>query len=406
MPLPASPPLAFRRIADRPDVADVLRAVAAGASERDRERRLPLRELDLIRRAGLGAIRFAPEDGGQGATLRELFAFVIALAQADPSVAQILRTHYLFVEDDLLRRRANPSARKWTEQIAAGAIFGNASTELGARPVGVTGRHATTLTPAAHGHVLDGVKYYTTGSLFADRITVRASTPEGETVVAVVPADREGVTVEDDWDGFGQQVSGSGTTRLRDVAVADDEVLPAPEIPGAQTNRGTFLELFLTAVVAGVAQAVVDDAVALVRGRERTYSHAVTPRAADDPQLLEVVGRLAADADASEAAVLAAADALDAAGATIVDGVPERERALEAARRTVSAKVVVDELAQRAASRLFDVAGASATSRARNLDRHWRNARTVISHNPASYKARAVGDLLVNGTALPANGFF
>ena len=55
---------------------------------------------------------------------------------------------------------------------------------------------------------------------------------------------------------------------------------------------------------------------------------------------------------------------------------------------------------------LFSVGGASATGREANLDRHWRNARTIASHNPAMYKARAIGDLLINEQRLPANGFF
>lgn len=31
------------------------------------------------------------------------------------------------------------------------------------------------------------------------------------------------------------------------------------------------------------------------------------------------------------------------------------------------------------------------------LDRHWRNARTLASHNPRVYKARILGDWLING---------
>jgi alkylation response protein AidB-like acyl-CoA dehydrogenase len=55
---------------------------------------------------------------------------------------------------------------------------------------------------------------------------------------------------------------------------------------------------------------------------------------------------------------------------------------------------------------LLDVGGASATKQSQNLDRHWRNARTLASHNPGAYKARAIGDHVINGTPLPVNGFF
>ncbi len=51
-----------------------------------------------------------------------------------------------------------------------------------------------------------------------------------------------------------------------------------------------------------------------------------------------------------------------------------------------------------AATLVFEVGGASATSEARRLDRHWRNARTAASHNPAIHREAAIGDYLLNGT--------
>jgi hypothetical protein len=40
------------------------------------------------------------------------------------------------------------------------------------------------------------------------------------------------------------------------------------------------------------------------------------------------------------------------------------------------------------------------------LDRHWRNLRTLFSHNPTPYEARVIGDNFVNGRPLPRGGFF
>ena len=74
--------------------------------------------------------------------------------------------------------------------------------------------------------------------------------------------------------------------------------------------------------------------------------------------------------------------------------------------RAAQAKVFVDEIAQRASSRLFDVGGSSAVKSALDLDRHWRNVRTLASHNPTAYKARAIGDYLVSASWLPNSGFF
>ena len=43
-------------------------------------------------------------------------------------------------------------------------------------------------------------------------------------------------------------------------------------------------------------------------------------------------------------------------------------------------------------------AGTSAARQGANFDRHWRNARTIASHNPRIYHDRIVGDFAVNGT--------
>jgi flavin reductase (DIM6/NTAB) family NADH-FMN oxidoreductase RutF len=66
------------------------------------------------------------------------------------------------------------------------------------------------------------------------------------------------------------------------------------------------------------------------------------------------------------------------------------------------AKIVTDDFTIRGASQLFDVGSASATKKTTNFDRHWRNARTLSSHNPTSFKARSVGQPEINGTPLPA----
>ena len=62
------------------------------------------------------------------------------------------------------------------------------------------------------------------------------------------------------------------------------------------------------------------------------------------------------------------------------------------------AQVAVPELAIGAAQQLFETGGASATSTSKGLDRHWRNAQTVATHNPISFRARSIGDYFINGT--------
>jgi alkylation response protein AidB-like acyl-CoA dehydrogenase len=393
---------------DRPaaiGVGELLDRIAEGASDRDRERRLPYDMIDLIRQARLGAVRLNVEDGGTGSTQRELFGLIVSLGEADANVAHILRNHFSFVER-YVRNNPNEKFGKWRKAVADGAIFGLAYGELETRAVG-NWQVNTTLTPEAGGYRLNGTKYYSTGSLYADYVLVRAVTDDGTQASAVVPVDREGLELVDDWDGFGQRLTGTGTTYLRDVRVADDEVVFDSEGRFlVQPYVGAIPQLILTAINAGIVQATLRDAAALVRRRERSFFHASAERPADDPILQQAVGQIASTAFAAKAIVLAAADALDRLDATRDAGKPDFDATHEASLRASQAKVVVDELAIRAGSLLLDVGGASATKQSYNLDRHWRNARTLASHNPAAYKARAIGDHAINGTSLPVGGFF
>lgn len=360
----------------------------------------PWHALELVRLSRLGALHLPRESGGAGASLRGLFQVLIRLAEADPDVAHILRAHYLLV-DELLRAPASPLRDARLQRVVNGEIFGNAFTEQSARAVGDY-RFETTLSVEGDGYRLNGTKYFSTGTLYADWVPVSASGPDGGALSALIPTDREGVQVFDDWDGIGQQYTGSGTTRFANVRVERDEVLRRD----TATKSNALPQLYLHALIAGILRSVVSDAAALLQGRARSFSHAVAERPADDPQLLQVVGQLSSSAFAAEAIVLAAAEALDRAFLAAAAGEDAAALNQEASLRAAQAKVVVDELALKAASELFEVGGASAARRSAHLDRHWRNIRTLASHNPAAYKARAIGDLVVNGTELPHNAYF
>jgi len=377
---------------------DLLSAISEGAADRERDRVAPHDLFRLIGRSGLGALRVPVAYGGQGGSLRELFEVVIRLAAADSNVAQSLRAHFHFVEARLAAADERERER-WLPEAVEGLLFGNATVERTTRDMF---GFETKLVREGGELRLRGTKYYSTGSLYSDRVSVAAVGPEGRNVSVIVPADREGVFLDDDWDGMGQRLTASGTSRFEDVLVYEDEVLASPIGEDAPAPRSAFLQLFLVAVMAGIARNVTSDAAEVVRSRTRTFSHASGELPKSDPLIQQVVGQIAANAFAAEAVVLAAAGALDVAEASGHD----REAVHAAAVLTAQAQVLVADLATRSGELLFSVGGASATSRDANLDRHWRNARTIASHNPAMYKARAVGDLLVNGTRLPANGFF
>jgi alkylation response protein AidB-like acyl-CoA dehydrogenase len=403
MPTTTQPP-AVR--AGSPELQELLARIAVGADERERERIAPFEQIGWIRESGLSRLRLPLDQGGGGAGIREFFETLIALAEADPNVAHILRTHYWATEQHLIA--ADPAfARRGLALIASGAILGVGFSEQSSRPAGLNFDTAFTPEPAG-GWRLNGTKYYSTGTLYSDYTQIWASAPGGRIAGAIIPVDRPGVTVEDDWDGFGQRLTGTGTTRLNDVRVSDEEYFDLGD-PNEQPPSyfPPFLQLYLQAVTAGVLRSVRNDAAALVSRRRRSFSHAAAPRVpSQDRQVLQVVGEIAADAFAAEAIVLAAADTIEAASESVVDGAPTAAAAEAAQLATAQAKVAIDRFSYATATKLFDAGGASATQAIYNLDRHWRNARTISTHNPTFLKASAVGDHVVNGAPFPANGYF
>jgi alkylation response protein AidB-like acyl-CoA dehydrogenase len=387
---------------------DLLAQVAAGAKDRDLNDENPFDQVAALKRAGFGTLRLPESIGGAGFTVPQLFSAVIDVAQADPIVAHIFRTHFWFTEERL-RRAGDPASRRWLTKVAEGKIFGNAFSEKGSLAVGSLVFN-TRLLPGQDGggYLLTGEKYYSTGTLFSDYLTVTATTDHDSVANVVIPADRDGVRIVDDWDGFGQRRTGTGTTSFDDVAVSAEEVLidtpyDADPVP---TVQYASLQLFIHAVVAGILANVVDDGVALLRSRERNFSHALTERPTEDPLLQRQLGVLASTAYVARAAVLDAAAAIGEATDSEVDGVPDARLAEEAQLKVAKVKVHLDDVAPEAATRLLELGGASAASRQRNLDRHWRNIRTITLHNPVVYKARVIGQNLLQGTPVPANAYF
>jgi alkylation response protein AidB-like acyl-CoA dehydrogenase len=122
-----------------------------------------------------------------------------------------------------------------------------------------------------------------------------------------------------------------------------------------------------------------------------------------DPLVQRVVGRLAALSFSAETIVEGVATALEELHRRHLAGAARAADFTAANVKGFQAQQIVIAQVLEAATLLFEVGGASATSEAKRLDRHWRNARTLSSHNPAIYRERAIGDYLLNGTVPEAS---
>jgi alkylation response protein AidB-like acyl-CoA dehydrogenase len=376
--------------------------IGSGSSERERDRILPFAQVRLLKENGFGALlNSTPEI----VRFRRLFKLTIRLAAADANVAHIFRNHFTVAEQYIRRGRAG-QVDTWRQAVSAGSIFGLANTELGSSPVG-RDLPSTRLERDGANYCLHGTKYYTTGTLYADYVLVRATTPDALPASVIIPTAREGIEIVDDWDGAGQRLTASGTTHFHGALVRPDEiVIDDPDTGYGQAYANTQAQLFLTAVNAGIVRAILDDGRTLLRERSRSFYYSATEHPAEDPVLQQVLGRISANAFAAEAAVISAAERLDAVAIARDAGTESDIAAHDAALAAAQAKLIVDELAISSGGLLFELGGASATKRSNNLDRHWRNARTLASHNPGMTKAAAIGAFEALGKLLPSKGFF
>lgn len=372
----------------------LFRQIATGNVVREQGRDLPRESILLLKQAGFGAVRVPVEHGGAGASVPQLFELLIELAEADSNIPQALRAHFAFVEDRL-NAPPGPARDAWFARFVAGELVGNGWTEVGSVKLGEV---ITKVSPQAAGFVLNGAKYYSTGSIFADWIDVYARRSDnGADVIAVVDARHPGVTHSDDWDGFGQRTTGSGTSVYVDVPLPAEHLIPFETRFKYQT---AFYQLVLLAVLAGIGRAIERDVTQEIRERKRVFSHGTADTTRGDAQIQQVVGQISAQVYAAEAATLRCAWPLQRAYVARFghDQELERQANIDAEIETAKAQVVVSELILRAATDLFNALGASGVSVSKSLDRHWRNARTAASHNPWIYKARIVGDWTINGT--------
>jgi alkylation response protein AidB-like acyl-CoA dehydrogenase len=371
--------------------------IQAGALEREQSRSLPFEQVKWLKEAGFGAVRVPVEFGGAGASLPQLLHLLIELAEADSNLPQALRGHFAFVEDRLNAHASSPQD-VWFKRFVDGDLVGNAWTEIGAVKLGQV---ITRISRQGEQWVANGTKYYSTGSIFADWIDLYAQRDDnGADVIAAVNVHQPGVKQSDDWDGFGQRTTGSGTSVFENAVVEAENLIDFSSRFKYQT---AFYQLVLLAVQTGAGRAAVQDFSEHVRQRTRVFSTGNASEVSQDVQVQQVIGKASAQVYAAEATTLRAASASQKAYESRFGQDTEAEHTANilAELESAQAQAVVADLTLRATSDLFNALGASATSTGKALDRHWRNARTAASHNPLIYKERIIGDWEINGTEPP-----
>ncbi|QFY61067.1 acyl-CoA dehydrogenase [Rhizobium grahamii] len=356
------------------------------AAELDRDGQPPLAEIVKLKSAGLLNALHAPEIGGGGLDWVDGLKLVRILARGESSIAQLLGYHFvnsqfIYWALDEVRARVLGS-----ETVAKNLYWGAA---VNPRDPGLV------LTRRGSGYVLNGRKSFSTAAHVSDYINANANL-DGKIVGFAVPTSRPGYTANDDWDNFGQRLSDSGSVEFHDFPVYEEDFVGAPDAPPPvlATFNTPLIQLVFVNFYLGTAEGALQEALNYVRTTTRPWVTSGVERAADDPYILERIGEFTAALKASAALADSAAAAVQASLAR-GQHVTARERG-EAAAEAYAAKVNATHVSLDITSRVFELTGARSTAERYRFDRYWRNVRTHTLHDPVFYKAKEVGEFVLN----------
>ncbi|WP_429387489.1 SfnB family sulfur acquisition oxidoreductase [Pseudomonas laurylsulfatiphila] len=357
------------------------------AAKRDQLRKLPWSEIELFTRSGLGSISIPSEYGGPQVsfvTLAEVFAIISA---ADPALGQIPQNQFGIL-NLILGSATEAQKRQLFKSVLDGWRIGNAGPERGTKNTLELKARLT-----ADG-VLNGQKFYSTGALFAHWVAVKALNDDGKQVLVFIRRGTPGLRIVDDWSGFGQRTTASGTILLNNVQVDPELVVDNWRINDTPNIQGAVSQLIQAAIDAGIARGAIDDAIDFVKTRARPWIDAKVERASDDLYVIADIGKLKIELHAAEALLRKAGQVLDEVSAAPLTA----GSAARASIAVAEAKVLTTEISLLASEKLFELAGSRATLAEFNLDRHWRNARVHTLHDPVRWKYHAIGAYRLNGT--------
>jgi alkylation response protein AidB-like acyl-CoA dehydrogenase len=371
-------------------LADQLSAyLAKSAVERDIAGGTPYEQRQAVRDSGLLKLLIPEAYGGLGGSWPEIYAIIRQIARVDSSIAQVFAFQFLM----LTSIRLYASEAQWQHYYRLTAShnlwWGNALNPLDNR---------TIARKVAGGYQFTGQKSFCSGSMDSDYMIVSAiEESTGKFLVAAVPTDRSGIRLNGDWDNMGQRQTDSGSAEFDRLLVNDNELLldPGPLSSLFASLRSLVAQLIFTNIYIGLAEGALQDGVKYTSSNSRVWSGSLAQTIDEDPFTLLHYGEFWSGLHASAVLADHAAALLDKAW--LQDLALDETARGELALAVFSAKVQATRSGLDVTSRIFEVAGARATTAKLRMDRYWRNLRVYTLHDPVDYKLRDLGDWALNG---------
>ena len=359
-----------------------------GRNQRDQQRLLPFAEIDLFSQKGLGGMRIPKQYGGAFVANKTLAHVFRIINKADSSVGQIPQNQIALL--NMIEIIGTEEQKQFIyNEILKGKRLANGGPERNTKD---TKTLATTLTFENGRYFVDGEKFYSTGSSFAHWLAIKAIHPEGHVVLTIVDRNAEGVEVIDNWNGFGQRTTSSGTVKLQHVEVDPLLIFDERLLGNQPSYRGAYSQLMQVAIDVGIAEAAFADTLTAVQ-KARPIVDAQVEKASLEHYTLQEVGKSSVLLDAAILLLDEAAEYLDELDQ--LESVTD-EQAAKASILVAEAKVYANDAALHISEKLLELGGSRSSLSQHNLDQHWRNARVHTLHDPIRWKLHALGDYYLN----------
>ncbi|WP_110974893.1 SfnB family sulfur acquisition oxidoreductase [Acinetobacter sp. WCHAc060042] len=361
-----------------------------GRDQRDQNRQLPFAEIELFSKKGLGGIRIPQAFGGAFVSNKTLAQVFRIINKADSSVGQIPQNQIALL--NMIDILGSEQQKQFIfNEILNGKRLANGGPERNTKD---TKTLNTTLSIENGRYYVDGEKFYSTGSSFAHWLAIKAIHPEGYVVLTLVDVTAQGVEVIDNWNGFGQRTTSSGTVKLQRVEIDPLLIFDERKLAEDVTYRGAFSQLMQVAIDVGIAEAAFEDTLSAVK-KARPIVDAQVEKASFEHYTLQEVGKSAVLLDAAILLLDEAAEYLDELDQL---SVVSAEQAAQASILVAEAKVYANDAALQISEKLLELGGSRSSLSQHNLDQHWRNARVHTLHDPIRWKLHALGNYYLNNT--------
>ena len=359
-----------------------------GRNQRDQQRLLPFAEIDLFSQKGLGGMRIPKQYGGAFVANKTLAHVFRIINKADSSVGQIPQNQIALL--NMIEIMGTEEQKQFIyNEILKGKRLANGGPERNTKD---TKTLATTLTFENGRYFVDGEKFYSTGSSFAHWLAIKAIHPEGHVVLTIIDRNAEGVEVIDNWNGFGQRTTSSGTVKLQHVEVDPLLIFDERLLGNQPSYRGAYSQLMQVAIDVGIAEGAFADTLTAVQ-KARPIVDAQVEKASLEHYTLQEVGKSSVLLDAAILLLDEAAEYLDELDQ--LESVTD-EQAAKASILVAEAKVYANDAALHISEKLLELGGSRSSLSQHNLDQHWRNARVHTLHDPIRWKLHALGDYYLN----------